>query len=248
MSSDLDIWDAAADSWSSKVTKPGSLRSVHLKYGVDELVKNAAGKKILDAGCGDGVFTNYLHEQKADIVGIDGSAKMIEWAKQKYPHLRFDVVDMLKPLPFADQSFDLILSNMVMMHLADVDVFFKHAYRVLKNNGTLVFSVLHPCFNFPTMRLYKSWWAKLLFKKPSGLSHDYFKENVSRRYEKNLSQVLTHYHRTLEDYSKKLDQHGFAINRLLEPHHLTNDFIASNPKMEYTTRLPRFLFFKCTKI
>ncbi len=248
MKSDLDIWNDAAQPWASDVTKPGSSRSVHLKSALDKLLGPTKDLEILDAGCGDGVFTNYLSELGARVVGIDGSEKMTEQARVKYPSLNFATADLLKTLPFKNSQFDLVLANMVLMHLKDIGVFVAECKRTLKPGGSFIFSVLHPCFNFPTMKLYKSFWDKILFRKPGGLAYDYFNNKVSRRFEQNLNQELTHYHRTIEDYSEILNQNGFSITRIVEPHELSPEYLKENPKMEYTTRLPRFLFIKATSI
>lgn len=244
---DLDIWNKSAAAWSNNVSVPGSLRDVYFKQAINTLLKDVAGLAILDAGCGDGVFSELLQSRGGRVTATDGSAEMIKIAKSKYPEINFDVVDLLKPMPHANESFDLVFANMVLMHLADAQIFFTESHRVLKSNGKLIFSVLHPAFNFPTMKLHKSLLDKLNFRKPAGLSFDYFQNAVSRRYEGTMGKILTHYHRTLEQYSQELNKAGFLIEEMAEPHELSKEFLDNNPKMEYTTRLPRFLFFKCIK-
>ncbi|HYE22230.1 MAG TPA: class I SAM-dependent methyltransferase [Verrucomicrobiae bacterium] len=248
MNPDLEIWDNAADAWASAITKPGTLRSIHFKKVIDQLLSEVSNKKILDAGCGDGVFTKYLANQNASVIGVDGSQEMIKIAKAKFPELDFAVTDLLQPMSFPDKSFDFVLANMVLMHLSDIKMFLKESKRVLKQNGTLIFSVLHPCFNFPTMKLYKSFMDKLLNRRPSGLAFDYFQTHQTRRFETNMNRELTHYHRTLEQYSKDLNANGFSIELMLEPHELDSEFLRQKPRLEYTTRLPRFLFIKAKSI
>ena len=50
-----------------------------------------SGEKVLDLGCGYGVYTDYFRSIGADVVGIDGSEKMIEIARNRYP-----VIDIFK--------------------------------------------------------------------------------------------------------------------------------------------------------
>lgn len=240
---DLDVWEQVAGKWKES-TGPGAARTQHFIKALDKLIPNPKGLNILDAGCGDGVFSKFLSDRGAKVTGVDGAESMVAIAKQKYPELNFFVADLLNPLPFADQSFDLVLANMVLMHLADVSQFLTEARRILKPGGELVFSVLHPCFNHPTMKLYKSLWAKLTFQNPSGLVHNYY-QRTTERFEKNLEQKVTHYHRTLEEYSQLIQQAGMKIVALSEPHELSEEFIKQNTQFEYTTRIPRFLFFKC---
>ncbi len=244
---DLDIWNDAADAWASKVSASGTLRDLYFRQAIKTLVGSVNGLKVLDAGCGDGVFSDLLQQQGGQVTAIDGAQEMVKIAKSKYPSVSFAVSDLLQPLEFQNESFDLVFANMVLMHLGEVKTFFTEAKRVLKPNGKLIFSVLHPAFNYPTMKLHKNWLDKLMFKKPSGLSFDYFQNSVSRRFESTMSKELTHYHRTLEQYSTELQKAGFVIEQMAEPHELDTEFLKNNPKLEYTTRLPRFLFIKCIK-
>ena len=48
---------------------------------------------ILDLGCGTGDLTQKLNEISSCIIGIDSSKEMIQAAKEKYPHLNFEVMD-----------------------------------------------------------------------------------------------------------------------------------------------------------
>jgi malonyl-CoA O-methyltransferase len=58
--------------------------------------------------------------------------------------IRFIVHDLHTALPFADDSFDLVVSGLVLEHLRELDGFFREARRVLKPNGRAVISAMHP--------------------------------------------------------------------------------------------------------
>ena len=75
--------------------------------------------------------------------GIDISEKSIAIAKESYPNCDFYVGDMLN-LPFKENEFDFIFSSLAISHVADKDKVFKELYRVLDNDGELLFSVGHP--------------------------------------------------------------------------------------------------------
>ena len=55
------------------------------------------GEKLLDLGCGYGYYTNYFRSIGAEAIGIDGSEKMIEIARKRYPLTEFSVVDITMP-------------------------------------------------------------------------------------------------------------------------------------------------------
>src|ERR1700709_332181 len=59
------------------------------------------GKKVLDIGCGPGVFTARHAQAGADVVGIDFSEQMISIAKDQFPTIDFQFADAER-LPFDD--------------------------------------------------------------------------------------------------------------------------------------------------
>jgi ubiquinone/menaquinone biosynthesis C-methylase UbiE len=241
---DLDKWDAAASAWHSQIAQQDTYRTHLISEALEQLIPSAPGAKILDAGCGNGYFSNWLAQKGGQVTGVDGSTEMVKLAQQTYPKIEFKVHDLLKPLIGDSNQYDLVLANMLLMHISDSSVFFSETRRLLKPSGRLIFSVLHPCFNLPTTKLYKSIWDKIMGRRPNGLATDYYL-NQHGRFESHFKTNLTHYHRTLEQYSSELQKAGFSITQILEPHHLPAEFLKDHPKFEYATRLPRFIFFNC---
>jgi 2-polyprenyl-3-methyl-5-hydroxy-6-metoxy-1,4-benzoquinol methylase len=77
-----------------------------------------SGVSALDFGCGVGRVTNALTEHFDDVVGIDISHEMIRLATEyaRSPSARFQQVSDL-PFPFANQTFDLVYSSIVVQHI-----------------------------------------------------------------------------------------------------------------------------------
>jgi ubiquinone/menaquinone biosynthesis C-methylase UbiE len=250
MNEDLKRWDEAAEEWTIEIEPKRSFRPILVQSALTELLgDNLRDKKILDAGCGDGVHSNYLQNKGAVVEGVDGSPKMIKLAQSKFAGINFQVVDLLGTLPFTDESFDVVLSVLVFMSLEDISAFLKEAARVLKPTGNLICIVHHPSFGNTAMRLYKSVLDKILGRKPKGLIETYYPGlKIPRKNEHGATKEIPYYHRTFEEYSKEFNQADFVIKTMLEPHHLPENFLAQSPKLEYVTRLPRFMVFNLIKL
>lgn len=91
---------------------------------------------VLDVGMGAGQLTNRLADfcPGAKIVGIDFAGGMVLRAKEIYKTFKAIVADA-QALPFADESFDAVISNAAYQWMCDLPMAFAQANRVLKNDG-----------------------------------------------------------------------------------------------------------------
>jgi ubiquinone/menaquinone biosynthesis C-methylase UbiE len=76
-------------------------------------------KRILDIGCGSGrLFPLYLENGIEEIVGQDISDKALSLCRQRWPNPQFSFINLpIEALSYADQHFDLTVSNRVLQHV-----------------------------------------------------------------------------------------------------------------------------------
>ncbi|GAA5021634.1 class I SAM-dependent methyltransferase [Kitasatospora paranensis] len=80
-----------------------------------ELVADAGGRPVADAGCGPGSVTAHLHGLGVDVFGVDLSAAMVGLARQAYPGLRFAEGSMTA-LEAADGSLGGVVARYSVIH------------------------------------------------------------------------------------------------------------------------------------
>jgi len=102
-----------------------------------------SGKRILDIGCGiGGPSFEMAQTHGAQVVGIDLEAPLIEravaacQAKDLQDQCQFQTVEA-GPLPFADHSFDIVLSSGAITQTGGTSEFLEECFRVIKPGGFL---------------------------------------------------------------------------------------------------------------
>ena len=69
---------------------------------------------------------------------------MLQIARRKVPKAQFLPLDLMRPLPFPDSSFDKVNCAQTLKHLPTLAGPFREFARVLRPSGLFVFSVTHP--------------------------------------------------------------------------------------------------------
>ena len=107
------------------------------------LVETRAGAHVLDLGCGAGHVSFHVAPHAAEVVACDLSAEMLEVvaqtaAKRGLHNIRTRQASAIN-LPFADASFDVVLSRFSAHHWHDFDAGLREVARVLKPHGIAAF-------------------------------------------------------------------------------------------------------------
>ncbi|MDE7300376.1 MAG: class I SAM-dependent methyltransferase [Lachnospiraceae bacterium] len=208
---------------------------------------DVAGRKILDLGCGEGGYSRALAKKGAEVVSVDCSESAIRYAAEQAEKeklfIRHYVRNSCDLFEIADNSFDIVLCSMMLMDCEDFDSTVREAARVLKPNGRLIASVLHPCFdgNHDTG----------IGRQGSGIDRQVVVMNYfePKTWEAPLWRGRTPVvwrHRTMQDYVKAFVRNGLTIVDLDEPQ-ATDEQAKMSIQMAWLQKIPLYLFWELRK-
>jgi arsenite methyltransferase len=102
------------------------------------------GERVLDVGCGagtDSLVAAQMVGPEGSVTGIDMTPEILAKARRAAEELAAGNVEFLEGdaerLPFADESFDVVISNGVIDLIPDKDAVFSEIYRVLRPGGRI---------------------------------------------------------------------------------------------------------------
>jgi len=228
----LDAYENLADAYARMIdTKP---HNAYLERPATlSLLPDVEGKRVLDAGCGPGVCSEWLVGRGAEVHAVDASPRMLEHARERLGDaVDLRLHDLREPLPWPDAYFDVVLSPLVMDYIEDWLLVFKEHHRVLKDDGVLVFSVEHP--------FTKTIWHE---------AEDYFKTERGEMTWTGfgVDVVMPSYRRPLEAMIEPLHEAGFLVERILEPRP-TEEFRRADPEgYEKVSKRATFLCIRARK-
>jgi SAM-dependent methyltransferase len=205
-----------------------------------ELIGNPAGLDVLDLGCGDDRVSKKFRALGAkSYVGIEGSKRMFNLARQSVEDGYSEVIlSWLEEYVPPDNAFDLVVSSLAFHYVADLGTLMAKINRSLRSGGRFVFSVEHPVITSCNKALENT------SVRQSWIVDDYFQRG--RRQVRWMGDIVTKYHRTIEDHLNELAEAGFHFQCLREsdpPRHCFED----QELWARRSRIPLFLILAAAK-
>lgn len=118
------------------------MREETFKQRLIEHAQIAPGYRVLDLGCGTGTLTILVKQRQpaAEVIGVDGDSQVLEIGRAKAAQEKVTITldqGMAYQLPYPDESFDRVISSLVLHHLTTEDRqrALGEVYRVLKRHG-----------------------------------------------------------------------------------------------------------------
>jgi SAM-dependent methyltransferase len=98
------------------------------------------GRRVLDIGCGSGVYLRAAADRGAEVAGLDASETLLEIARRRVPEADLRRGDM-QFLPFEDGRFDVVSGFNSFFFAADMGAALREAGRVAKPGGQVLIQV-----------------------------------------------------------------------------------------------------------
>jgi ubiquinone/menaquinone biosynthesis C-methylase UbiE len=199
------------------------------------LLPDVRGQHVLDAGCGPGVYTEWLVEHGAQVIALDGNSKMVKLAQQRLgKKAEILQANLEAPLDFLqDRSFDVVVCPLVLDYIQDWEAIFKEFHRLLRPGGHLVFSIGHPFEEYEIRRQ----------------TSNYFDlEQVEYTWRGfGITVNMPSYRRPLGKMINPLLVAGFRLERILEPQPLEQFKQADPEDYDKVMKTPSFICFRAVK-
>ena len=202
----MSAYDPIAD-WYAAQVRSGSLRRFHdnLARRLLEMAGDVSGKRVLDAGCGEGHVARLFARHGAEVVTVDISPRLLHLARTfeaKDPHeVEFIEADLAQGLPSHQGAFDLATANMMLDDCKDLAGVLTAVADALKPTGCLLLSLNNP-YALVTRGKVDDYFASGPLTQTFGTERAEFE--------------VPFYYRTFEEWVVAFRQAGFLLRSLVD--------------------------------
>ena len=250
-------WNRNADLWAAEIRAGHDVcREYYNNPAFLEFIGDLSGRRVLDAGCGEGYNTRILARRGARISGVDISERMIELARDEERRaplgISYNVASYADLAGIENDTFDAVISFMALMDGPDFPAAMRELFGVLRRGGALCFSITHPCF----MTRGFGWIRDALGHETGYTGAQYLNDQpwIERW---NFSKApgaaerepfsVRRFDRTLSEYINHVIGAGFRLEQIHEPRP-TEAACAVHPRLaRWREHIPLFFYVRASK-
>lgn len=159
-------------------TRLGSITEARELDLIFKLAGPLEGHRLLDAGCGDGIYLVEAARRKALVSGVDISEEMLAAAGRGAGDADVNVdlhLGDIRSFPFPDNSFDVVIAVTVLCFVPDPQPVIDELARVLAPGGRLVIGELGRWNSWAAWRRFRGWmgsptWRNTTFRSAPQLT------------------------------------------------------------------------------
>jgi ubiquinone/menaquinone biosynthesis C-methylase UbiE len=234
-------WERESSNWAAWARRPEF--DAYWKYSPAffELVPPHANL-TLEVGCGEGRVSRDLAARGHHVTGVDTSPTLIRLARGSDPKSAYLQSDAAA-LPFAAESFDLVVLYNSLMDFDDIEGGVREAARVLRHGGALCVCITHPMTDAGT-------FASREPDSPFVIKGSYLGERRWVEIETERDGLQMHFKGwaySLEAYFTALERAGFMIQAVREPR-VPDENLDRFPSEYRWLRIPVFLMFRAVRL
>lgn len=205
----IRAWEASGDRVRDFDDQGDGARRWLLNPTIFELLGEPKGKRILDAGCGQGYLCRLLAKRGARVTGVEpalpwyaAAVAQEEAEPQGIEYMQADLSTLALTHPHLQGTFQVVIANMVLIDIPDYIAAICSCAAALVPGGVFLCTLLHPCFEESSVS-----WPE----KRSVETREYF-DHIVR--EQRIGYL---FHRPLSSYINALLDAGFTLRRMVEP-------------------------------
>lgn len=199
------------------------------------LLGNLPGRKILDAGCGQGYLSRLIAKRGARVTGLEPTGAMLDYAIEREGRenlgINFVRAD-LSDVPQLTEKFETVVSNMVLMDIPDYDRAMANCFDLLEPGGHFIFSLSHPCFEDSHANFMRKGFCEVR----EYLADYLIKQDYGYRL-----------HRPLSAYLNVVIRLGGKLLEVVEPRLNRTDLPEDFPENERDLHVPSFIVIHAQK-
>lgn len=186
---------ARYDTWYQ--TPLGAVAHALESAAVFELAEAKPGMRVLDVGCGTGIYMLELARRDVYVIGVDPSIEMILIAREKFRQAGlkcYFICGSAEALPFRPERFDLALTVTSLCFVGRPDRAVEEMYRILKSGGRIVVGELNRFSLWAFLRRLKGLFRETIYNQAHFWSRRELERLLRRRgFSPDAVQVLLYF-------------------------------------------------------